>query len=71
MKMFRRNCLQSHSSDPKPKYELAGHKLALGLLGHLDVAMRTDDYLSLKKAHDATTIATLIGRAASKLGSMD
>ena len=66
--MFRRSSIHA-VLDQKPKYENAGFVLALGLLGHLDIFMRTDDYNSLKKAHDATTIGVLIGRASSSLSS--
>ena len=49
----------------------AGLLLALGLQGHLRVLSNPDrvDYLSQK--HDPTTIATLLGSAASYLGTAD
>ena len=49
----------------------AGSLLAFGLLGHLSVLNRSDisDYLT--KNHEPTSIAMLIGLAASKIGTAD
>ena len=43
----------------------------MGLLGQLDTLQPTDIYQHLKSTHDATTIGILLGRAASKIGTMD
>ena len=55
----------------EPKFEHGGFCLAMGLLGQFDTLQPTDIYQHLKSTHDATTIGILLGRAASKLGTMD
>lgn len=55
----------------EPKHEHGGFLLAIGLLGQFDTLQPTDIYQHLKSTHDATTIGILLGRAASKIGTMD
>ena len=56
---------------PTPKSDHAGFLLALGLFGMLDCLQNTDIYQHLKSLHDSTTIGILLGKSASKIGSMD
>ena len=52
--------------------EHAGFLLAMGLQGHLEHGLRTvDDYLYLKAGHSMTTMAILLGEAATHRGTMD
>lgn len=55
----------------EPKYEHGGYLLAMGLLGYLDTLHPPDIYQLLKQTHEATSIGVLLGRGASKIGSMD
>ena len=48
-----------------------GFLLGLGLLGHLTTLTVSDTYDYLVQGHEPTTIAVLIGSAASKLGTAD
>jgi anaphase-promoting complex subunit 1 len=43
----------------------------LGLLGHLTCLTLSDTYAYLKRGHDSTTVAVLMGSAASKVGTAD
>jgi anaphase-promoting complex subunit 1 len=54
----------------KPNFEHAGHLLAIGLQGWL-VLNQIDVFSYLQQRHEATTIAMLIGLAASKRGTED
>ncbi|CDW78298.1 UNKNOWN [Stylonychia lemnae] len=65
-----RNWIMYHKPQ-EPKYEHGGFLLAIGLLGQLDTLQPTDIYQHLKSTHDATAIGMLLGRAASKIGTMD
>jgi anaphase-promoting complex subunit 1 len=67
---FVRNWIMQHKpATPKPEH--AGFLLSLGLFGLLDCLQNTDIYQHLKSLHDSTTIGILLGKACSKLGSMD
>ena len=52
-------------------YEHGGLLYGLGLLKQLDSLFSTDIYQYMKTAHDGITIGILLGRAASKLSSME
>ena len=65
-----RNWIMYHKPE-QPKHEFGGFLLAMGLLGHLDTLLPTDIYQYLKIHHDSTTVGLLLGRAASKIGTMD
>ena len=54
-----------------PTFSHAGVLLALGLNGHLSSLTATDLYRYLAQEHEATTIGTLLGVAASKIGTGD
>jgi len=54
-----------------PTFSHAGVLMALGLNGHLSSLTATDLYRYLSQEHEATTVGTLIGVAASKLGTAD
>ena len=54
-----------------PTYSHAGVLMALGLNGHLSGLTATDLYRYLAQEHEATTVGTLLGVAASKLGTGD
>lgn len=66
-----RNWIMFHKPPLEPKCEHGGFLLAAGLLGQLDVLAPTDIYTNLKSIHEHTVIGMLLGRAASKIGSMD
>lgn len=61
--------MQHKPATPRPEH--AGFLLSLGLFGMLDCLQNTDIYQHLKSLHDSTTIGILLGKAASKIGSMD
>ena len=61
--------MQHRPATPKPHF--AGFLLASGLFGLLDTLTKTDIYQQLKSLHDSTTIAILLGKSASMIGSMD
>ena len=52
-------------------FNFVGFLLGLGLLGHLTTLTVSDTYDYLVQGHEPTTIAVLIGSAASKLGTAD
>jgi anaphase-promoting complex subunit 1 len=54
-----------------PTFSHAGVLMALGLNGHLSSLTATDLYRYLSQEHEATTVGTLLGVAASKLGTAD
>ena len=54
-----------------PTFSHAGVLMALGLNGHLSGLTATDLYRYLAQEHEATTVGTLLGVAASKLGTGD
>lgn len=54
-----------------PRSDHGGFLLSLGLFGLLDVLQKTDLYQHLKSIHDLTAIGILLGKAASKIGTMD
>lgn len=49
----------------------AGFIFGLGLLGHLSCLTLSDTYAYLKRGHETTTVAVLLGSAASKVGTAD
>ena len=54
-----------------PTFSHAGVLMAFGLNGHLSSLTATDLYRYLAQEHEATTVGTLLGVAASKLGTGD
>jgi hypothetical protein len=52
-------------------YQHGGFLLGLGLSSQLDSLLTTDIYQYMKTAHEGTTIGILLGRAISKLSSME
>jgi hypothetical protein len=52
-------------------YEHGGFLLGLGLLKQLDSLYSTDIYQYMKTAHDGITIGILLGRATSKISTME
>jgi anaphase-promoting complex subunit 1 len=52
-------------------YTHAGVLMGLGLRGQLSALSRPDFFAYLSQKHDATTLAVLIGLAASRRGTMD
>ena len=54
-----------------PTFEHAGVLMSLGLNGHLSGLTATDLYRYLAQEHEATTIGTLLGVSASKIGTAD
>ena len=67
---FVRNWIMQHKS-ATPRSDHGGFLLTLGLFGLLDSLQKTDMYQHLKSIHDLTAIGILLGRAASKIGTMD
>lgn len=67
---FIRNWVMQHRP-ATPTAENAGFMLTLGLFGMLDSLKKTDMYQHLKSIHDLTAIGVLLGKAASKIGTMD
>jgi hypothetical protein len=69
-KSYIRNWIQ-FNKPVNPNYEHGGFLFAMGLLKQLDSLLSTDIYQYMKLAHDGVTIGILLGRAASKISTME
>ena len=69
-KSYIRNWILFNKPD-KANFEHGGFLLGMGLLKQLDSLYATDVYQYMKTAHEGVTIGILLGKSASKLGSME
>ena len=69
-KSYIRNWILFNKPD-KANYEHGGFLLGMGLLKQLDSLYATDVYQYMKTAHEGVTMGILLGKSASKLGSME
>ena len=69
-KSYIRNWILFNKPD-KANFEHGGFLLGMGLLKQLDSLYATDVYQYMKTTHEGVTIGILLGKSASKLGSME